>query len=415
MERLTSPRAGLARGVLLAVVLAAIGAISVGLLAARPPSPGGAFIEEYAGVFLRDERFDVQGFVPSAGAGLVVLERGHVFLLLEDQRSAVVLNLTSGAVSAAGVLSARRSQPEALALRDGRVLLIGGDLTDPVGGVSSVAHPTGEIYDPRTHRTTPLGRLAGARWAFPATMLADGSVLVAGGTDLETVEPVAFAERFDPVTERFSMVGAMAEPRHGHSLVALPDGRALAIGGRAPGEGAEWLRSAEIFDPASRKFAPVAQMPALEPAPRLHQFPLFARGPAVVLPDGRVFVAGLVCQAVHDLGRDGRSAGFAPTPALLFDPGTSAWTSGLPLPHCVDSATVLPNGEVFVVGDWFEAGEPEPELHVQRRWSGLVNPLTGETRITDPAPAGSRYGVDPAVLPDGTIVLLGDDGAYLYR
>jgi hypothetical protein len=57
-------------------------------------------------------------------------------------------------------------------LRDGRVLVAGG------AGVARWA----ELYDPSTGEFTPSGPLDEDRTDYAATLLLDGSVLIAGGT-----------------------------------------------------------------------------------------------------------------------------------------------------------------------------------------------------------------------------------------
>src|SRR3954462_15260076 len=67
-------------------------------------------------------------------------------------------------------------------------------------------------------------------------MLADGTVLAAGGessSDQSIVTSGALtAEIWDPATETWTQVGAMAAARNYHSTaVLMPDGRVLVAGG----------------------------------------------------------------------------------------------------------------------------------------------------------------------------------------
>src|SRR5215207_7265482 len=67
-----------------------------------------------------------------------------------------------------------REQHTATVLADGRVLVVGGSHN---GGSA-----TAELYDPRTREWTYTGSLASKRGGQPAVLLEDGRVLVVGVT-----------------------------------------------------------------------------------------------------------------------------------------------------------------------------------------------------------------------------------------
>ena len=66
--------------------------------------------------------------------------------------------------------------------------------------------------------------------------LADGRVLVAGGTDGLTVQPSTAADLYDPVTGRWTSLPPMPEARADGAAVALADGSVLLVGGRGASE-----------------------------------------------------------------------------------------------------------------------------------------------------------------------------------
>jgi hypothetical protein len=190
----------------------------------------------------------------------------------------------------------------------------------------------------------------------------------------------------------------------GHSTVALRDGRALVVGGISTSDATTDITVAELYDPLTGTFSPTGSMAEIRPLANDSQYPLTVRSPAVALPDGRVLVAGLSCQEVHALRSDGHSDGFSQTQTEQYDPSTGTFSMAAPMPHCVETATTLPNGQVFVTGWWYDAGTADAD--VEKRWSGLYDPTTGYTRETA-APPGGQY-LHLVRLADGHVVVIGD-------
>jgi hypothetical protein len=84
-----------------------------------------------------------------------------------------------------------------------------------------------------------------ARYGHTATLLLDGTVLVAGGyRGGGTFDPLASADLYDPIRGTWSAAAGMIEPRSGHTATLLLNGQVLVVGG---GSG---LGSAELYDPS---------------------------------------------------------------------------------------------------------------------------------------------------------------------
>ncbi len=95
-------------------------------------------------------------------------------------------------------------------LPDGTVLVAGHAGTDP---------SSAEIYDPATATWAVTGNMNEGRYAFTATLLPDGHVLVTGGVDLDGGQ-LASAELFDPVEQVVDGYGGHerdARRSHGHA------------------------------------------------------------------------------------------------------------------------------------------------------------------------------------------------------
>lgn len=136
----------------------------------------------------------------------------------------------------------------AAVIRDGVVLLVGGadpptDLVDflDLNAADPAWRPVGPLHFPRRH--------------LNATILADGSVLVTGGTSSAEFnvadQAVLDAEVWSPETEDWTLLSPMATKRIYHSTaVLLQDGRVLVGGGGQPNaEGDIDHADVEVFSP----------------------------------------------------------------------------------------------------------------------------------------------------------------------
>ena len=190
--------------------------------------------------------------------------------------TAEIYDFSSRAWSATGGLPFALRSHTATRLADGRVLVVGGAGNAQVlGGTGVLA--LADLYDPESGRWSSTAPLETARLEHSATLLANGSVLVAGGVD-SGISPTASVEIYDPVKGEWTTVGSLNVARSFHSASLLADGRVLVTGGF--GATSETLR-AEIYDPTKRRWTLTGN---LNTARRSHT--------ANVLHDGRVLIAG---------------------------------------------------------------------------------------------------------------------------
>lgn len=123
-----------------------------------------------------------------------------------------------------------------VALPDGSVLAIGGAGGGELWGDTRPVIEDVARFDPATSRWSPIAPMMTARYGLQATVLANGQVLVAGGTtEGPSGEQVALrsTELYNPATDRWTPAGELIEPRYDGRLVALDDGSAVILGGAA--------------------------------------------------------------------------------------------------------------------------------------------------------------------------------------
>jgi N-acetylneuraminic acid mutarotase len=127
-------------------------------------------------------------------------------------------------------------------LPDGDVLVAGGDI--PVAGGRTLNDA--ELYDPGTGSWQPANPMHVARSGATATLLPDGTVLMAGGCSRRCDRAVGSAETF--AYGGFLRTDTMTRPRMDQTATLLADGDVLVAGGdRIPGGRA--TASAELYTP----------------------------------------------------------------------------------------------------------------------------------------------------------------------
>jgi hypothetical protein len=170
-------------------------------------------------------------------------------------------------------LNQARAGHTATLLADGTVLIASGHdaAGQPLG--------TAEIYSPATGAYSPVvSSLPAPVGGHTATRLDDGTVLIAGGNG-DGGLPISAAQLYDPTTGTFTGLSPMNRPRSQHTATMLADGRVLLAGGT---DGLTPLAVLEVYDPAARAFSPA---PSSLLVPRQSHT-------AALLPDRRVLVAG---------------------------------------------------------------------------------------------------------------------------
>ncbi|HLL05947.1 MAG TPA: kelch repeat-containing protein [Myxococcaceae bacterium] len=277
--------------------------------------------------------------------------------------------LASATWQPAAPLSRARYLHTATLLNGGKVLVVGGGLTN-----GSVLNQV-ELYDSTTGRWVTTAPLSRPRMGHSATLLSGGRILVVGGWDGSTY--AATAEIYDPSQGTWTVIGSLSQGRQYHTATELPDGRVLVAGG--------WndsftLTNAELYDPATGSWTVTG---SLSQARDSHT--------ATLLPDGKVLVVG----------------GWGTTSYLasaeLYDPATGQWTAASPLNFArgYHTATRLKNGSILAVGGYSEAGRPAS--------AELYDPATGLWETTGVLEQARNYHA-ATLLQDSRLLVSGGFG-----
>ena len=314
--------------------------------------------------------FQAVGQLPQEAGPQAIVAQADGSALLVGRDQLFRFDPSTSRFTPVGTLQIPRDSPAAVALRDGRVLIVGGghDIESP----STPGSYRAEIYDPASGLSTLVGSTVHPRLAGTATLLEDGRVLVGSGSD---------AELFDPATGEFVQTGSMPTPLTDQAATLLADGRVLVIS--TDSEGAP---TAELYDPLTGSFVSAGPMAV----------PQADGSTATRLADGRVLIVG---------GWDDHGSPLAA--AQLYNPTTGRFTltGSLPGPRAQHAAALLDDGRVLIVGGWDGSGTKSAIADADDAF--IYDPATGTFTPTASLTV-QRIFPFAVTLADGRVLVVGN-------
>jgi hypothetical protein len=336
---------------------------------------------------LNTPRYDhTATLLPSGKVLIVGGQQGDTILA-----SAELYDPTTGAFTPTGSLAQARTQHTATLLQNGMVLVVGGYNFCCGGSVESLS--SAELYNPATGTFASAGgRLNYGHFDHTATLLNDGTVLIAGGSYLINGGGGgdSLSELYDPTTGRFTLTsGQLVTPRSSHTATLLNDGTVVVAGGNGA---SGVLASAEVYNPGTGTFTAVGNL----------NVPRWAHT-ATLLNSGKVLIAAGEGSTTSSLNS-----------AEIYDPAIEAFalTGSLTLDRASHTAALLQNGSPLIVGGQGAAGN----TGTAELFDTAGQTFTGSGALNRPRGSGHTA----TLLNDGTVLITGginvheEGGAELY-
>jgi hypothetical protein len=344
-----------------------------------------------------------------SGHTATLLKGGKVLVAggfsLDTLGSTELYDPVAGTWAPSGDLRVARYWHTATLLQDGTVLVVGGsndgDLASTLNGAES--------YDPATGTWSAVQSLSVSVILQTATLLQSGKVLIAGGYmprfPSGRAAPVSLnaAQLYDPATGAWSLTETLNASREAHTATLLRDGTVVVAGGVAwqgqyPNIQHQTLGSAETYDPGSGGWVAAS---GLNTARAYHT--------ATLLADGRVLVAGGDGDGSDPLASAEVYVADASPPGTIGPGFTGSWYDPAQSGHGL-FVEVLPDNRFYAA--WFAFNPPG----TQQSWFSGVGTYSGNTAtITDvELPMGGRWipNFDPAQVvrnPWGTLTFMFTD------
>lgn len=313
-------------------------------------------------------------------------------------------------------------------LRDGRIFVLGGEYStsEPLDASgNAVDTATGEIFDPVSNTWSDMTKPATYDWVrrdAAACVLADGRVLFGAAWSNRSAVWNPVAGTWQEAGLAFGTAAAPTKVGNGdeETWTLLPDGSVLTVNidRLAGGVNVTAAPASEKYIPATDTWVSAGHTRSdlsfrhgyKDPATGLSTGDVFEIGPAIVLPDGRLFA----------IGATGHTALYTP-PSHPSHAGS--WSSGPDLPLDANGnvqladdmpAALLPSGHVLLIGgpanvayNTDASGKP---TSIKAFWISplvafLYDPVTNATPVSlAPQPPVNQGSGRLLLLPTGQVL-----------
>jgi N-acetylneuraminic acid mutarotase len=269
--------------------------------------------------------------------------------------------------------------------RDGHTatLLANGKVLAAGGTNNGVALTSAELYSATTGTWTSTGSMHIARSQARAILLSNGSVLIVGGCVNDcTGATTNSTELYSPTTGTFSATGSMVQARAEFGVTMLTNGQVLVAGGCTAYDANGCLavtNKAEIYNPATGSWKATGALRGARHAMI-----------ATLLPSGKVLVAG-----------GGTASMDALNSSEIYDPVAKTWALGAKMLQArSDYASImLGTGKVLFVG-----GENINGVSINK--AELYNPSSGTFTSTG-SMTTTREEHTAVLLANGNVLVSG--------
>ncbi len=331
---------------------------------------------------------DHAGTMELLSDGTAMVKQGNNWIKLTPDATGSYVN---GSWSQLAGENANRLYNATNVLNDGRVFELGAEILNG----NLVWDNTGEIYSPITNTWSPIPNFPEPTFGGPTMLLPNGTVLAGSMTGPNTYI-------YDPAANAWSAgpTKLYGDSSQWETWTKLADGSILSydLGGTASQE-------AQRLDVSTMTWVDAGTVPTSLASSRP------SIGPALLLPDGRVF----------QTGGNGNTA--------LYDPSTNTWTAGPVVPGGLganhSAGAMMPNGHVlFAVSmtpDYSDSSGNYGPAKIYEFDPSAFDPLNPQASLTDvslniPGLANwPGYNTRMLMLPSGQVLFnYGLNQLYVY-
>ena len=282
----------------------------------------------------------------------------------------------SGTWASTGAMRSARDGHTATLLINGKVLVAGGTN-------NGVALTSAELYNPIAGTWASTGSMHVARTLARSVLLSNGLVLVMGGCVNDCLSATTrSAELYNPSTGSFTVTAPMIQARAEFGVTRLANGQVLVVGGCTAYDANGCLAvtaKAEIYNPATHTWTATGALRGARHAMN-----------ATRLASGKVLVAGGATAAMDAINS-----------SEIYNPATGIWTLGLKMVTArSDYASImLGTGKILFMG-----GENINGVSIKN--AELYNPSTGTFTATGNMTA-TREEHTAVLLTNGSVLVSG--------